>query len=284
LVVNPYAQELAECIDFVDKVLPWENKKHKLNDIIKFSKELRNKKFDLCVIFNPSKEFNIISFLAGVPLRLGYNRKWGILLNRKTEDRKNLGKKHEIEYNLELAGLIGAETGNKTLFLRIDDDIINGLFRDYGIENSKNLMAIHPWTSDPVKQWPIEKFSELAKRVAGEFGFKVLIIGGKEEFYKSQEFFSGLNNIVNLTGKTSLKQLAALLKICKLLISGDSGPVHLASCVDTTVIAIFRNDLPGKTAVRWGPRSSHSIVIEKNNLSDISVDEVFDKVKEALKR
>jgi ADP-heptose:LPS heptosyltransferase len=76
-----------------------------------------------------------------------------------------------------------------------------------------------------------------------------------------------------------LKQLAALLKKCKLLISGDSGPVHLAACVETPVIAIFRSDMPQKCAVRWGPSSEGSIVVQKNNLADISVEEVFEKVR-----
>jgi len=79
-----------------------------------------------------------------------------------------------------------------------------------------------------------------------------------------------------------LLELAVILKNSKILISLDSGPVHLASCVDTPVLAIFRNDIPAKSPIRWGPRSKKSIVIAKNNLSDITVEEVFDKVKEVL--
>jgi ADP-heptose:LPS heptosyltransferase len=67
-----------------------------------------------------------------------------------------------------------------------------------------------------------------------------------------------------------------------LLISADSGPVHLASCVGVPVVAIFRNDIPGKSPKRWGPGAKESIVIEKNNLYDITVKEVFEKVKEVL--
>lgn len=107
LLVNPCVQELARCIDFVDEVIAWENTRHKFSQIYRFSRDLKARDFDLCVIFNPSKELNIISFLAGIPIRVGYNRKWGILLTKKTEDKKYLGQKHEIEYNLELLSLIG---------------------------------------------------------------------------------------------------------------------------------------------------------------------------------
>jgi heptosyltransferase-2 len=285
LVVNHYVEGLAECIDSIDNLLIWENRKHKLNEIIKFSKVLKNEKFDLCVILNPSKEFNIISFLAGIPLRVGYNRKWGFLLNRKTEDRKCLGEKHEIEYNLELVNLVGAKTENKALSLRVSDDIINGLLGEYGLKSSDNLIAIHPWTSDPIKQWPLVHFLELIKKMVKEFNLKILIIGGEEQILTSQQLFKDLGkNVIDLTGRTTLKELAVLLERCKLLISGDSGPNHLAGAVGVPVIAIFRSDLPTKSSTRWGPVSPGSVVIEKSNLSDISVDEVFDKAKEVLNK
>jgi ADP-heptose:LPS heptosyltransferase len=60
--------------------------------------------------------------------------------------------------------------------------------------------------------------------------------------------------------------------------------VHLACAVGTEVLAIFRNDIPGKSARRWGPLGKGHIIIEKNNLSDITVAEVFDKVKEVLNK
>jgi len=83
----------------------------------------------------------------------------------------------------------------------------------------------------------------------------------------------------DLTGKTDLIQLAAFLKRCKVLISGDSGPVHLAACVRTPVVAIFRSDIPGKSALRWGPWGRGHSVIQKEKLADIEVDEVFAKTK-----
>ena len=79
-------------------------------------------------------------------------------------------------------------------------------------------------------------------------------------------------------------ELAALLKKCKLLISADSGPVHLASAVGTPVLALFRNDIPGKCAKRWGPWGKGHSVIEKSCLSDIKVDEVFENAKEMIEK
>ncbi len=86
-----------------------------------------------------------------------------------------------------------------------------------------------------------------------------------------------------MVNRTTLPELAALLGRVGLLISGDSGPMHLAASTGTPVIALFRNDLPGKTAKRWGPWGSGHIVIERPDLEGITVDEVISKVKEALK-
>jgi len=277
-VVNPYVKELAKAISYIDEIITWENRKHKFREILFFSHKLRKENFDLCIIFNPSKEFNIISFLAGIPIRVGYARKWDFLLTHKIEDKKYLGLKHEIDYNLELVRIIGADTDDKSLNLEIKGEIDIPQ-----IDNYKNSVIVHPWTSDSIKQWPIEYFRDLVLRLVRELNEKVIIIGGKENLDISQKYFSDLDeSIINLTGKTTLLELAVILKNSKILISLDSGPVHLASCVDTPVLAIFRNDIPAKSPIRWGPRSKKSIVIAKNNLSDITVEEVLDKVKEVL--
>lgn len=274
LVVNPYVKELAELIPYIDEIITWENRKHKFLEIIKFSLILRRKNFNLCIIFNPSKEFNIISFLASIPIRVGYARKWDFLLTHKIEDTKYLGLKHEVEYNLELVGLVGAKTEDKSLSLNITED-----FTIPQIKDVSNLVAIHPWTSDPIKQWPIENFVELAKRICENKTIKVVIIGGAQE-EKNKQIFNHIEaeNIINLTGKTTLKELASLLKKCRLLISGDSGPVHLASCVGTKVVVLFRNDIPAKSAKRWRPWGEGHIIIEKPTLSEITVEEVLDKI------
>lgn len=285
LVVSSSVKDLAQDLDCVDEVIVWENRKHKFSEVIRFSRQLKNRKFDICVIFNPSKEFNIISFMAGVTVRLGYNRKWGFLLTHKIEDRKYLGQKHEVEYNLELVGLIGVKATDKRLYLNVDGDILGQLSRDLGINNTDTVIAVHPWTSDPVKQWPVERFSCLASKLLEYPQVKVVIVGGQEEITRSNELFAVPKaNLINMTGKTSLKELAALLKICRVLVSGDSGPVHLACSVGTPVIAIFRNDIPGKTPTRWGPWGKGHRVIQKENLSDITVDEVLNGTREVIGR
>ena len=88
--------------------------------------------------------------------------------------------------------------------------------------------------------------------------------------------------LVNLVGKTTLPELAVLLKKCKVLVSGDSGPMHLAACVGIPVVALFRNDIPGKTKNRWGPWGKGHTVIERGSLLNINIDEVYTAIKKYL--
>jgi ADP-heptose:LPS heptosyltransferase len=199
------------------------------------------------------------------------------------EDKKNLGLRHEVDYNLELVSLVGANTQDKSLSIEIDEKNINGCL-GFSAQGHDNLIAIHPWTSDPVKQWPVENFYALAKGLLEYVAVNVVIVGDEDALNKIKEIFGNLSsNLIDLTGKTTLVQLAALLKKCELLISGDSGPVHLACAVGTPVVAIFRNDLPGKAPKRWGPWGNGHTVIENPILSGITVEEVLNKVKEIVR-
>jgi len=259
LAVSPEVCQLASAVECVDQVLIWDQVK----------RDLRKHRFDLAVVLNPTKEAHQAIFLAGIPLRVGYDRKWGFLLTHKMEDVKCQGTRHEVDYNLELVGLLGAKTSDKSLSIKVDDSL-------YKYFVNQKIVIIHPFTSDPVKQWPVERFRELAQRIRFELDLKVIMVG------LSQNLLEVSDNIINMVNKTTLPELAALLKRGSLVVSGDSGPMHLSAAVGTPVVALFRNDLPGKTARRWGPWGEGHKVIEKSDLNAITVEEVFEKVKEII--
>lgn len=282
--VDETVLEIAGCVSFINQGIVWSARKHAWFEKFGFITFLREQKIDLAVIFNPTKEMHLMTYLAGVPVRVGYNRKWPFLLTHKWQDRKFLAQKHEVEYNLELVGLVGAKTQDPSLTLALNNPAIGaGLFASKGIKDAAGYIALHPWTSDPVKQWGQDNFCELAKQIIRGMGKKIIVIGGPIESRISRDFFKDLGpGLVDLTGMTSLRELAVLLKKCALLISGDSGPVHLACAVKTPVIALFRSDIQGKGAKRWGPWGQGNVVIEKKSLSDISVGEVFAQAKIVL--
>lgn len=289
LMAHPYSMQLVTNSNIIDEAIGYEDRLFAgIPPTLRLIREIKKRKFDLAVVFNPKKKFHLITFLARIPVRVGYDRKWSFLLNKKIKDLKSFGIKHEIEYNFDLIKAIGVNSDKKLPSIYIDNKEEGralGILAEHGISKESGFAVIHPWTSDPIKQWPISNFIELAKEITNQLDLKIVIIGGRDESERGESLFGNISSdVINLTGKASLKESASLLKYSKLLISGDSGPVHLACAVGTPVIALFRNDIPGKSAKRWGPRGEGHIVIEKNTLSDICVMDVFEKAKELLNR
>ncbi len=283
VVAHPSVKPLARLITGVNEVIEWENRKHSLSEVVKFAFELREKHFDLAVIFNPMKESHLVSFLAGIRSRLGYRRKWGALLTKSLIDTRDSGLKHEVESNCELLQCLGIASSDKSLTLELDESSIDDFIKEHPFTGTDRVVVIHPWTSDPVKEWPLENFRCLIEEIGKKSGVTTVIIGGELESLKTFGWrTNSRQKIIDLTGKTTLVQLAALLKRSRLLVSADSGPVHLAACVGTPVIALFRNDIPGKSPRRWGPWGKDHRVIAQPNINDITVAEVFAAVEEKL--
>jgi len=280
LAVGASVKEIAALIECVDKVLIWDEAK----------KDLRRHRFDIAVIFNPTKEAHVSTFLAGISIRIGYNRKWGFLLTHKIKDTKHLGNRHEVICNLELVEYLRNKGQSPSLdFARDRSGTVTGFSLNVPgsgkYDSLSGAVAIHSFTSDPVKQWPIERFGELVDKISQELNTRVVLIGKNVEGDTLQGRVSPSStssNIINLINKTSLVELAQVLKQCKLLITCDSGPMHLAATVGTPVVALFRNDLPGKTSKRWGPWGEGHKVIESGSLEDIKVDEVLREIKDRL--
>lgn len=283
LVVDKNVLSIAERIPFVNRLIVWENRKHRLGEILRFSQELKGGRYDLFVAFNPSQEFNIITLFSGIPLRCGYDRKWGFLLNRKTKDTKEQGLKHEAEYNLELLKTIGIEADAADVRFPLDiknEDFPDNRLAESGISDN-NFIAIHPWSSNPEKELAMDKFRDLCLRLSRETSCRIVVIGGREEAARSGEFCHGLP-VIDLTGKTSLLELAGLLRRSRLLVTVDSGPMHLAAVLGRAVVAIFRKNPPGVSARRWGPAGDTHIIIENDRIQDIKVDEVLNGIRKAF--
>lgn len=100
------------------------------------------------------------------------------------------------------------------------------------------IMAIHPGAGWVTKRWPVEKFSEVARR----FGGSIVVIGAASERASGTQIIASMGSpklALNLAGQTTLKQLAVLLRKVDLLVTNDSGPMHLAAAVETPVVGIF---------------------------------------------
>jgi heptosyltransferase-2 len=269
MMVSPYAKEIIEDSPYLDEVIIYDKEaKHKSwQASIKFALSLKKKKFDLSLILHPTNRVHLVTYFAGIPKRIGYDRKFGFLLTDRIRHTKQLGEKHELEYSLDLVKYLGIESKDKNMFMPIKPESekwAEELFKHEGINKSDKLLAMHPGASCPSKIWPNERFAETSDILVEKYGFKTLIISGPKDISLAQNVIKNMRHTaINLAGKTSVSQLASVLKRCHLFISNDSGPVHIASSVGTPVISIFGRNQKGLSPRRWGPLGKKDRIIHK---------------------
>jgi len=285
VLVTPASFDLVNGNPYVDEVLVDDRRgRHKdLFGFLRLAREIRLKQFDLAVIFHTKRRYNLACYTAGVPYRLGYkNNKFGSLLTHPLKDDRPLGTKHEAQYCMDVLKAIDIEEGELDVFVPVQKEAEEWAFRWMQENNLKSneLIVIHPGSSDPAKCWPAANFALLIDRLIDRYTLKIILIGSSQTVPIAGDILRQMrrpSQIFDLTSKTSLAQMASLLRHSRLLISNDSGPVHVASGVGTGVISLFMRDLPGINAERWRPLGPKSFILN-NKLQPglISVDSVLE--------
>ena len=248
-------------------------------------KKLKAHSFDMAIILNSHKVLNLACFLARIPIRVGYNRKWPFLLTHKAEDRRGKAKQHEVEYNLELLRILDIYETKLAPFMPVlskSSYYVDGILNQTGVLGKKKIVAIHPGSSNPKKRWAKEKFKQLTQSLINTGLVDVVLIGDRSEKSLCQEIESGLGKSVhNLAGIFTIRKLTAFLKKADVLITNDNGPMHIAASVGTKVVALFNKDVIGSNPTRWAPYGEgHKVFYEK--FSELSADEVANQVKNYL--
>ncbi len=142
-------------------------------------------------------------------------------------------------------------------------DAIDERLRMLGIKNSDIRVVLNPGAGGTEKRWAKENFIELAKELLKTYvDIKIFLTGTDEQRQLCTQVEEGINskNVYNLAGKTTLQELAALLEKTDLIITNDSGTMHMASAVKCPVVAIFGPSNP----YRYGPIGTRNIVVHSN--------------------
>ncbi len=266
VMVRPGVREIMEGHPSIDEVIPYfyENKgRHSsLFGNLRFLKETRRRRFDICFILHPSVRSHCVPFVAGIPYRIGFGSALGFLLTQSVRDLRHLGLKHESEYALDIVRVLGAEaSGGESRGVTFFTEHLRKTERLSG----QKIVAVHPGSSCASKRWPIGRYAELVQMILRNTPFHVAVIGGKDEKLLG-EFLKKQNaaRVEDLTGELDLKELAAFFSRCELLISNDSGPVHIASSVGAKTLVIFGRNKAGLNRERWRPLGNTHRAIQKN--------------------
>ena len=167
---------------------------------------------------------------------------------------------HLCDIYIKAGGAIPKEKG---LFLEVPEDVFDTArseLRKAGIRDGDFVIGFQPGASERHKMWATGRFVELARRLTSRLGAKVLVFGSGGEKALGEEIrMGGGSDVIDMVGKTSLKELAAFLKCCNLLVSNDSGTMHIATAVGTRVIGI---SLGAAYFRETGPYGKGHVVIE----------------------
>jgi heptosyltransferase I len=265
-----------------------------LREIHFFVKELRQRPYDLVIDFHGLLKSSLIVLASGGKRKLGYDSLQelsGLFLNEKIPEDMN---KHAVDRYLDFPRYLGAKTGQAEFPLPADRDAEEKtvlLLQKHDLEE-RNFIAINPVALWETKLWDNEKFARLADLIIGELNIKVVFTGSEKKAI--EDITSQMKErVVNLGGETSLPDLASLYKKALIVITTDSGPMHLATAVGTAVVALFGPTDPART----GPYGLDHTIIRaqlscspcllkkcptKKCMQDISPKQVFAAVQDRL--
>lgn len=275
----------------VDEFMGIDSKKIKNNFTAKLNliQKIKKIRYDAIIISNPDKFFHFLSFVCGIPNRVGYGRKWGFLLNFKLKKFKN-SSSHEIDRNLALARLLANQEWDGRFNWYATREARAKIAEKLRSENPQNLPAIliHTGTTNPSKRWEPRRFGELCEKIFEAGNYQIIFVGGDEEKQTVQgiiEKISAPDRILNWAGRLTLDEFHALVlhDAAQALVSSDSGPVHIAWMSELPVIVLYAKNLVGATPERWGPKSSAAEVIYKN-MNEISPGEVWLALRKILSK
>jgi lipopolysaccharide heptosyltransferase II len=218
---------------------------------------LRNGHFDAAVIFctfsqNPLPAATL-AWLAGIPLRLAHCRENPYQLLTDWVREPDLGDpvRHEVRRQLDLVAHVGCETADERIMLQpLESDRLNALrlLKGFGLDASTEWLVIHPGATAPSRRYPPELFARAIRRLVHDFGFRVVLTGTAAEVDLVESIrMMAAAPTESLAGELRIGELAALLESAPLLLSNNSGPVHVAAGVSTPVVDLYAMTNPQHT-------------------------------------
>ncbi|MBI4301387.1 MAG: glycosyltransferase family 9 protein [Chloroflexi bacterium] len=267
LLTTPSGAQIVADSSLVDKVILFQKtafdrltvafQPQVLAQAFKLARELRRQQFDTLAIMHHlttcwgALKYAALAFASGAQRRVGLDNGRGWFLTQKVVDH-GFGYYHEVEYWLAVARLLGASTEDLSLAFTLspqDEAFARQLLSGIG---DGLWVAIHPGGGgySLARRWSLKGFAAIAQELIHRYQARIVIVGGPEERELASSLASAINPPpLNLAGMTTLKELGAVIKGCRLYIGNDSGVMHLAMAMGVPMVAIFGPSNPGA----WGP-------------------------------
>jgi lipopolysaccharide heptosyltransferase II len=257
LLVRPWVAGLFTSAPFIDRV--WtEDKPTKLGDWTRITRDIRAFEFDVALLLPNSFESALMIFLARIPKRIGYatdGRTW--MLTDSIEPSSE--SQHQVHYYLDLAKAIRAETDKPSIEIEATEEErenARNLLAEQGIAREDRFLVLNPGAAyGSAKRWHEDRFADVADILSSEMNLAVAMIGSQAERPIAEQIQARMKRpSAILSGKTSLEALIGVLAESSLMVTNDSGPMHIAAALGVPTVAVF-GSTDERVTSPFGPRT-----------------------------
>jgi heptosyltransferase-2 len=261
--------------------------------VFSLARRLRAERFDSAVVFPNSPRSALEVFLARIPRRIGYARggrnflltealparTGAVKMHKRTvsEIEKRIAanapretfhsEAHHLHDYLQLVAALGANPTPLAPLLHVCDEEVAATCARFKLDGSGPLFALNPGAEyGPAKRWPAERFVDAAVQLRERYQCRWVVLGGRSDVDLAREMATQINartrslSAASVAGQTSLRELCAVLKACALVITNDTGPMHVAAALGTPVVVPFGSTSPELTGPAFVPASPHALL------------------------
>jgi len=279
-------REIVSCFTDVDEVIEFPRRNF-LANFSAFRSKLRARRYDYVFDMQGLLKSGIVTWQADAARKIGpFGPREGARFFYNSYPTNGVQDRHAVDRLWDVVAHVGVEYSEKKFPLE---------FPEVKVEGSGPRVAIAPCSRWGAKNWPVDYFAELSAQLSGELGATVYIIGGPADRTVGDQI-SGAS--YNFCGEHRLPQTGNALQQMDVLVTNDSGPMHIAAAVGTPVVALFGPTDPGLTgpygeqhmvlrsdeATEQGPGHLNFKSGDNSLMRQIRVDEVFAAVREVLMR
>lgn len=239
---TPDGQDILQNSGVADEVIVFDKKgaDRGFLSFIRLVRTLRSRRITVAIVPHRSFRSALATYLAKIPYRVGFSNSEGkLFLNHIVPFNWH---DHDVIRNLSLLFPLGIQTDRVEWGLKVDDRMkayADEVIRKQGWD-SRILVGIHPGSIWPTKRWLGERFAHVADRLFAEWNAGIIIFGSEGDKASAEEVMLHARcSMLNMCGKTDLKQLSALTGRCALFITNDSGPMHIAVAMGVPTLALF---------------------------------------------
>jgi lipopolysaccharide heptosyltransferase II len=243
-MVVPRCREVLELNPNINELIIYDEKgEYKgLTGKMKLISALKARSFDTVYLFHRSLTRTLMVALSGIKERVGIdNPKRGFLLTKRVDPQPS--DIHKVEQFLNIVKSTGVPHNGKDMEVHLskgDEGFAKAFIKSQGIKEGEPFVILNPGGNWDLKRWPAENFAELGDRLQSKYGMPVILTGAGKDVGLAQKIAGMMKKMPLIAaGTTSLRQLAAIMKRVALVVSNDSGPMHIAVSQGAKTIAIF---------------------------------------------